>query len=284
MTGIWAEGIELIRVLQSVASPGLDRFFLAVTFLGTPPFFLLLCPRLLWFADRRRHAGLLVLFLVSTWLNLALKEALQHPRPPDLVPEIARVATSGFGLPSGHAQSAVVIWGSLARRGPMPWRWACTVLVALIGISRVYLGVHFPTDVVAGWTIGAVILAVATGVETRVGSWWDGLRSRQRALVSAAAALALAVALPRPDPVSTAGVLGGSLLGLSLAPAKGHRLGAVPRLAAGLVPMAVVFAAVQRTDPGGDPIALALHGIIHAVLGFWVTAAAPRLFRVLRPL
>jgi len=74
----------------------------------------------------------------------------------------------GYAFPSGHSATAVVVYGALAliaaRRGGARARAAAIVaavaLAGLVGITRVYLGVHFPSDVLAGWLLGGAVLAV----------------------------------------------------------------------------------------------------------------------------
>lgn len=65
----------------------------------------------------------------------------------------------GYGLPSGHAQHTLVEWGVIAAWVHRRWFSVLAVaLVASIGFSRIWLGVHFPTDVLGGWLLGAVLL------------------------------------------------------------------------------------------------------------------------------
>lgn len=126
---------------------------------------------LLAFARRRRAA----LFLANSFLGaLALNTAIKHwvgrPRP-ELVPHAARVFTASF--PSGHATvtSATCLAAALlllrARSEPAYRSFAIVVtvaLVAIIGASRLYLGVHWPTDVLAGWALGVSWTAVCWSI------------------------------------------------------------------------------------------------------------------------
>lgn len=112
---------------------------------------------------RKKHAALAVLVAVGSGLlfSTLVKMGFDRPRP-DLVTHGARVMTASF--PSGHSMLSAVAYLTLAamvaRTGPH-WRsrayilaLACLVTI-LVGVSRVYLGVHWPSDVLAGWTIGA---------------------------------------------------------------------------------------------------------------------------------
>jgi undecaprenyl-diphosphatase len=116
--------------------------------------------------DRGGAVTLILVAVVTELLNLSLKEAFQRPRP-SLFHEIATLHSYSF--PSGHAMTSAAVYGSvaalLARAYPARRRaillGACS-LVFLIGLSRVYLGVHWITDVLAGWAAGAFIALAAS--------------------------------------------------------------------------------------------------------------------------
>jgi undecaprenyl-diphosphatase len=112
---------------------------------------------------RNWAAVLLVLASLAggTLLNEVLKDVFDRPRP-DLVAHLVQVETPS--LPSAHAMMAAVTYLTLGAllAGAQPWPGlkmyiigAAVTLTLLIGFSRVYLGVHWPTDVLAGWSIGA---------------------------------------------------------------------------------------------------------------------------------
>lgn len=111
----------------------------------------------------RRRTALYVLASCSggELLNHGLKQLFERPRP-DLVPHGAHVMTASF--PSGHALLSAVVYLTLAAllarllpaRRLRAWVMACAVTLTLaVGVSRVYLGVHWPSDVLAGWALGA---------------------------------------------------------------------------------------------------------------------------------
>ena len=108
-------------------------------------------------SGRRRAAALLVAAFIGTLVvNDLLKLAFDRPRP-DAVLQSARIFSSGF--PSGHAalSSAVYFSASLLATGVARGFLLSLAgfIVLVIGFSRIYLGVHYPSDVLAGWCVGA---------------------------------------------------------------------------------------------------------------------------------
>jgi undecaprenyl-diphosphatase len=112
--------------------------------------------------DRRYAAMAFVLGAVfSGWgLSVLLKAAFERPRP-DLVPHLMRVYFSSF--PSGHSMMSAVVYGTLGsllsslvtlRRLKFYFLALAAMMSGIVGVSRVYLGVHYPTDVLAGWSAG----------------------------------------------------------------------------------------------------------------------------------
>jgi membrane-associated phospholipid phosphatase len=140
-------------------------------------------------AARRSWLPLLLGLLGAGGLSLVtstVKAAVGRPRPP--LP-VAAVSEHGFSFPSGHATGAAGVVGlsawMLTRWVVRRWRarvavWtAAILLVGGIGLSRVYLGVHYPSDVIGGWTVGTA-WAAAVGVG---GAWWERA-ARMRARIA----------------------------------------------------------------------------------------------------
>ena len=132
------------------------------SFLGSEPFFLLLLPLVYWNIDRRIGARLGILLICSVVLNDIIKVAFALPRPlwaPGIQPLSSEVS---FGFPSGHAQSTAALWTfvALQTRRPRLWVALAFVLLILVALSRLYLGAHYPLDVVGGALIGYGLLAI----------------------------------------------------------------------------------------------------------------------------
>lgn len=114
----------------------------------------------------RREAIAWALVGVATWLLPELvKHAVRRPRP-HLWPHLIRV--SGFSFPSGHAVAGAALYpllGWVALRGrPGRGRWGYATGLAVgafVGVGRCYLGVHWPSDVLAGWVLGTALSAAA---------------------------------------------------------------------------------------------------------------------------
>ncbi len=164
-------GVDFILWLQGL-SPALDWPFRAVTFLGNEGFYLFLLPLLYWCLDKRTGTRLLFLFLFSAYLNDVAKILIDQPRPFAHDTRVrALVVADGGGLPSGHTQHAVVVWGFLAMKLGRAWAWCmASLLMVLIPLSRLYLGVHFPTDLLGGYLLGALLLFLYDRLGRRLGA------------------------------------------------------------------------------------------------------------------
>ena len=173
MDSVLKWGIEVVLWFQQF-SPSLDLPFKVLTFLGDKEFYLLLMQLMYWCLDRRVGARLFVLWLLSASLNEGAKLLADQPRPFDYDSRVIRlVHEDSGGLPSGHTQSAFVVWGYLACRYKNISLWLLAgFLVFAIPLSRVYLGAHFPTDLLGGYAIGAVVLLLALRLDTIIESWF----------------------------------------------------------------------------------------------------------------
>ena len=168
MEALMQWGILAILSMQSV--PGLTGVMQFFSFLGREEFFLFFIPAIYWCVDAKLGARLAVVLIASNALNILLKAAFHLPRPYWIDLRVKALgAELSYGLPSGHAMNATAVWGLLASQVRKGWVWAAlAALVLMISLSRLYLGVHFPTDVLAGWIFGALLLALFPAIEQPV--------------------------------------------------------------------------------------------------------------------
>lgn len=186
--------IALIQALQAQAAWLADPM-LFFSLLGQPEFFLLLIPLLYWCWDPRLGLRLGLLMGISGGLSVAAKIVFHLPRPYWVSPAVQALGSHpSFGLPSGHAQGAVTFWGLLAADARRRWVTLSVVgLVLLIGLSRIYFGIHFATDVIAGLAFGIVLLLGFLALERPVGRRIAALPVSSQVLLAFAGSLLLAL-------------------------------------------------------------------------------------------
>jgi undecaprenyl-diphosphatase len=163
-------------VVHEEALEGDPDWSLIVTNLGNDDFLAVLAAMaaLALLASRRYRAALTVgLGLILAEVAVAiLKAQVERPRPPGT----ALTEAEGFSFPSGHSAASIALYGTLALLVTSSVRWparhatviAAVSLITAVGATRVYLGVHYPTDVLAGWVIGALSALLAWQVAGRL--------------------------------------------------------------------------------------------------------------------
>jgi membrane-associated phospholipid phosphatase len=147
------------------------------TWLGYPQAYMIMIAIIYWSVDRKLGLRMAIFLTVVASINSILKQALHAPRPYWIDPRIKAIhAPNGFGMPSGHAQ-AVTVWLYIANSLKNGWFWSGAIIVTLmVGLSRVYLGVHFPSQVLAGWLIGIIVIILFVQFESKVVSLLESLR------------------------------------------------------------------------------------------------------------
>jgi glycerophosphoryl diester phosphodiesterase/membrane-associated phospholipid phosphatase len=304
-------GDQLQRARELQDGPGwLTTLLHVITFLGDEEFYLLGFPILYWAVSRRVGLRLGVMLLLTAGINSIGKLVPVSPRPAFLDPSLERVPESTFGIPSGHSQNGVAIWGLLAASLRRWWAVVgAAVLILAIGWSRIHLGAHFLEDVLIGWTLGAVVLGLYLWLEAPVRAWLRRQRPVDQVLAGVVASLALIVpgvvlsarlrgwrfdwpglldveaAIGPSSVVTPAATLAGLAIGLVLLRQRGGfesdgPLGQrVLRVLVGLVGVVVFWQGLGALFPGGeDVVALVLRYVRYALVGAWVVGLAPLLF------
>jgi undecaprenyl-diphosphatase len=148
----------IIMAIHQFSSPASDQFMLAVTQMGQAGAILVAIAAGVYFAKKKNWLdSIAVLFSLAAGeaINTLLKIMLVRPRPTLFIP---LVNESGFSFPSGHVTAAGAVFGFLAvvlwRKGKRLWAALCVALVLAVAISRIYLGVHYPSD-----TLSALIFS-----------------------------------------------------------------------------------------------------------------------------
>lgn len=172
---IW--GLEVVKSVQTIATPLLTTIMKGITFLGTEQAFLIILPLIYWIIDGAAGFKLSMLIFLSSYTNGLAKNILAQPRPFQLDPSVQFAIEPSYGLPSGHAQGTITLacYAGFKLKRFRAW-FLLSLFVLIIGFSRIYLGVHFPTDVFGGWLLGILITLIWLFGEKKFGpaiARWD---------------------------------------------------------------------------------------------------------------
>lgn len=175
MDALYDFGIRFIQWLQTF-SPALDGAMNSFTFLGRIEFYLVFIPFIYWSTDRRLGLRLLLILIYTDLISSSFKLLFHEPRPYWMGDVKALSTETSYGIPSSHASNTLAVGGYLIRHIRQNWLcWLIGIVVFFIGFSRLYLGVHFPHDVLFGWLIGFLMLWAFVRWEKGVRDWLDGM-------------------------------------------------------------------------------------------------------------
>ncbi|MDR0495574.1 MAG: phosphatase PAP2 family protein [Treponema sp.] len=304
MEAVLQWGLDCVRLIQTWSSPPLNILMRIITELGSVTAYLVLLPLIYWCIDEKKGLRLGIAALFSTWINLVLKFALDQPRPffAGYDPSVGMIAEKLGGFPSGHAQNSLVMWLIIASWGNRKRHWcAAAFFCLLIGFSRVYLGVHFPTDVAGGWLIGGILLTVYFLAGKRLESMISAQGPRAGLIICAALSFVMILYRPSAEllmpPAMLLGLGGGYYLckqrvgfTASVSAGKAGTKGAAKylillvRFLLGLTVLALLYVITEKVIAGMNNSANYQLVIFlrFSALALWVSAGAPWLFRFMR--
>lgn len=159
--------MSFLYFLEDIRNPVLNFFFSFITLFGEETIFMAIGMIVFWCVDKFKGYYLLCVGFFGTILNQFLKIVCRVPRPwvkdPNFtIVESAKEAAGGYSFPSGHTQTSVGLYGGIARvANNKAFRISMIVLAALVALSRMYLGVHTPADVLVSVAIATVLIFVA---------------------------------------------------------------------------------------------------------------------------
>jgi membrane-associated phospholipid phosphatase len=318
MQNIWPVEINVNLFLQSLGS-WLTAPMQALTYLGSEQFFILFMPVILWCIDYSLGLRIGLILISSGQVNGVLKSLFHAPRPFWLDARVQPLSIeTSFGMPSGHAMNTTSIFGRFAAgMNRRSITWICLVFIFLIGISRLYLGMHLPSDVIVGWILGGILLFAFVKLDRPVTRWFTS-RSMlvQYLLVGLTTLIWIGLGLlpnllvgdwqvpqiwidnaTRTNPalhpdlwgisgyITSAGIWMGVGFGAIWLSRRGgfDAGGSGPQLLyrflVGLAGTFTIWMGLDQIFPDGvTPVALAFRLIRYTLVGIWVTGLAPALF------
>jgi membrane-associated phospholipid phosphatase len=281
--------LQLVEFVQSFRTEFLDLFFSLITELGDETVFIVVVGLIYWTMSKSYGYRYAMVFLSSVVLNETLKELIARPRP-YTNPSVTSVTpqTSGYAFPSGHAQNSTIQAWLLNEGFGHVKRWvrpALITIVILVSFSRVYLGQHYLSDVIAGIAVASLLYVLYRYLATKV-SW----TTSQTILYASPLLLILLVLFPEKNLwISVAGMIGGTIgyvLEARLVqfdvkatlPIQGLKFLIGISVALGLQEGLKL---VLPYSTATEFVTLVLDFIRYALLVMWVTLGAPALFKVL---
>lgn len=149
--------LEILRHIQSIANPFLDFLFQLITICGEQIVIISIIAIVYWALDEKFGEYIAYSVLTSVLLNNTIKDIFKMKRPigEEGIRTLREQTATGYSFPSGHTQSASSFYGAIAiylKKRAMDI--IATIMIILIGFSRLYLGVHYPKDVIVGGILG----------------------------------------------------------------------------------------------------------------------------------
>ncbi|XFA99325.1 phosphatase PAP2 family protein [Candidatus Izemoplasma sp. B36] len=153
--------LELIKWLQSFSTDFLDSLFKLFTIFGEEESLIVLLGFIYWCYDKKIGELMGLTIFVSLGLNSAMKLAIARPRPfmvDDSIVNLKPSTSTGYSFPSGHTQTASTTYFSLYYLIKKKWLLIVAIIITLlVALSRMYLGVHYLTDVLTAWVLGVLL-------------------------------------------------------------------------------------------------------------------------------
>lgn len=282
---------SVMAMLQSLYEWGgevLDQIFLGITFLGEETFVILLLIAIYWCWSKKLGEYILFSLYLAMSTNGVLKDLIRRPRPflnadyadlrfVSVDTPLVNTADLGnsFSFPSGHSQTAGCVYGALARNRGIWGKVICFLLILLVMASRIYLGVHYPTDTIVGALLGLLCAWIG-------GALFYRLYDHKVLLMGIAVVLSVGSLYLdfTPGNIKTIGLGVGAVIGMALEDAyvdfrnEGGFFAKLLRLAIGFAIIMGIRIGLKMVFPD----IIWLHGLRYALMGFAGTFLWPWAF------
>jgi len=166
-----------VRLIHQLRDPVLDLFFQSLDFFDRQEFFFVLVPIVWMGIGWKPGFKLFSILFLSALMNHFLKGLFASPRPFHLDPALGIIHVHGLGFPSGAAQTVILLSGLLIKQWQNSWKWLVVIpYVLFVSFSRIYLGLHFPSDILGGWIVGLFLLFIYISIFPKIEASLRGIR------------------------------------------------------------------------------------------------------------
>lgn len=155
--------LSILQFFQSIRNPILNLIFIGLTMTAEVPVIVIFTAVMYWCINKKYGQKLLFIIVGNITLNTCIKEFVKAPRPigTDGLKAMRVETATGYSFPSGHTQTATAFWVGLMTIFKKNWLYILgSIMFIGIGISRLYLGVHWPIDVICGWIFGIIFTLI----------------------------------------------------------------------------------------------------------------------------
>ena len=209
--------IEITNFLKELL-PALDDFFFLISQIGGEIFLIVLLLVLYWTHNKKDTVLASYILIAAIISNFWLKLVIANERPPSSIWHPS-ADPPNYSTPSGHAQNSATFYGWFTARTKTWWMTIIAIIMTvLIGISRVYIGVHFLGDVLLGWGIGIITVLLWIYLEEPARNFLSRYETESLLLVlmTIGFLMTLLAAVLPPPPNDNFGAIGGLTIGFAL--------------------------------------------------------------------
>ncbi|MCY6355902.1 phosphatase PAP2 family protein [Clostridium sp. ZS2-4] len=272
--------IEIIKAIQSFSNPTLDRIAQFITMMGEEAFFIVIIAIIFWDINKKFAYRVGFTLISSMVINGVIKESLKIPRVFGTEGiRVLRIKTAtGYSFPSGHTQGTASFWISVMSNRKKKWTYILGItIIALVGFSRIYLGVHRPVDIIGGIVIAMIWVYISNKV-------FDFLEQGGKKSILLLLIIPMIIGLfvfKGHDYYVAVGTITGFLVGYTIESKyinfneKASLVGNILKLALGITVVLLIKVVLKKILPQY----LISDCIRYVFIAAWMTAGAPYLFK-----
>lgn len=289
MEEIYLWGIQVIKAVQSIANPFLTTIVKSISFLGAFTIYVALISIFYWCIDEKKGFKIGFVLMFSNCINAVIKNNLKVPRPYTKEPSIQLSTENSYSTPSNHSQSAASFFTTFAFSAGSFSKLVKILFIFLvpfvIGFTRIYLGVHYPSDVIIGLIFGYLISIGFLFFEKPIADFCNRLRYTVKILIVALITFVF-LFFCKENNTADFGMFFGFVTGYILLKEKtdfsakqGSTKQKVLRFFIGLALTGLVYLLLKFLLPGKESIHYNLFAFVrYAIVTFFMSFIAPFIF------